>query len=508
MKTVQLLLIFLAACSLPAGASNKVDSLKQILQNHAASDKAEVLWAIAYELFDVDNPQALFYAERAYQEVWAKGDSLQIVKVGTTYGQLLRRVGDLHRSIEVSSGLLPIARRHDFRSYVKKLLNSLEVAHVYAENYGKAVELAYESLTIRQQDGDRSEIAIGLANLGVVFFQLGDYEESIAKSKEVLELLDSSRMEATRINAVQNIGASLFELRRFEEAGVWFKKALGLDPETDQMLRPQVLQMYAHTLYKLGRYDSSRHYAKTAKVLAQKASHHWPLVISCMILTDLALIDNNLIEAGKQLRFADSVLSEISYAQLNCQVMLRKGRYFARLGNPIESANQYELHNEVKDSLDMLRRVSVIRELHVAHAQRENELKIKAQANVMELQKESITMHKKYVAVVTVLLFFVGILAVLLYRAFKRKKAISQILDERVVERTKELGIERDTLQHFIDQERFKRSRFSSELNSTLSTLEGLIHLVTIDKSDLLTIHTNRASELIARAKQSLRKLN
>ncbi len=93
MKIVQpLLVLVLLAGPVRLQASNpKVDSLLRVLQTHATADRAEVLWGIAYELFDIDNGQAVFYAERAYHEVWAKGDSLQIVKVGTTYGQLLRR---------------------------------------------------------------------------------------------------------------------------------------------------------------------------------------------------------------------------------------------------------------------------------------------------------------------------------------------------------------------------------------------------------------------------------
>ncbi len=90
MKTVLCISLLTLVSMQALGGSEKVDSLKQLLEQHTTTDKAEVLWGIAYELFDVDNAQALFYAERAYHDVWKRGDSLQIVKVGTTYRQLLR----------------------------------------------------------------------------------------------------------------------------------------------------------------------------------------------------------------------------------------------------------------------------------------------------------------------------------------------------------------------------------------------------------------------------------
>lgn len=66
MKNVHPFLIFLCLGVFPglAPAMNpKVDSLLRVLESNAPGNKVEVLWGIAYELFDVNNSEALFYDE-------------------------------------------------------------------------------------------------------------------------------------------------------------------------------------------------------------------------------------------------------------------------------------------------------------------------------------------------------------------------------------------------------------------------------------------------------------
>ena len=86
------LMALMAYSGIGVAQNKKLDSLRGVLDDNPGSASAQVLWGIAYELFDVDNAEALEYAEKAYKKVWDTNDSLMIVKVGTTYGQLLRRM--------------------------------------------------------------------------------------------------------------------------------------------------------------------------------------------------------------------------------------------------------------------------------------------------------------------------------------------------------------------------------------------------------------------------------
>ena len=59
-----ILLICFSQAGLIANAQNqKIDSLKRVLQERPEENRFNVLWGLAYELYDVDNPQALMYAK-------------------------------------------------------------------------------------------------------------------------------------------------------------------------------------------------------------------------------------------------------------------------------------------------------------------------------------------------------------------------------------------------------------------------------------------------------------
>lgn len=511
MKTVQLVAALLLGCVLGVQAETtnpKVDSLKRLLQSRQPIDKAEVLWSIAYELFDVDNPQAVFYAERAYHEVWAKGDSLQIVKVGTTYGQLLRRVGKVQMSIEISSRLLPVSKRHNYRKYTKMLLNSLQMAYVYAEDYAKSLEMAYESLSIRKMDGDRHEIAIGIGNLGFLLYKICDYESSIEKSKEVLSLLGSSCQEEVCINAVLNIGVCYMEMRNYYEANSWFRKAVEMDKKAELPPAAQARQSFAQALSKVGEVDSAFYYARAAKFISSRKMDFTVFTASCLTLASLAMANGDLIEAGSQIKQADSAISRVPHIQLQNSVRLHKARFYVHSGNAAMAFRLYERHFDVADSLEDFRISSSIRELHVAYAQKENEMKIKNQAGLMALQKESIGIQRQYILIVTLLLVLVAALTIKLYRANERKRVINRLLDERIVERTRELGDQRYELKHNLDEHNIVNSRVSSSLISLVNTLQGLLHLAKIDQPSNYKTHIGQAVSIAAKIDELARNLS
>ena len=133
---------------------SKVDSLKQELGLGPDSNRYKVLYGLAYELFDKENHQALVYAEHAYELALTKGDSLEIVKSGRIMGQLLRRVDRLDESIDQLEETYAIARRNQFNDEMRKLLNSLAVAHTYRADYDKALEYNFEALVLKESAGE------------------------------------------------------------------------------------------------------------------------------------------------------------------------------------------------------------------------------------------------------------------------------------------------------------------------------------------------------------------
>src|SRR5262245_60820729 len=107
---------------------SKVDSLKLELGLGGDSNRFNVLWGLAFELFDVDNPQAIIYAQEAYKYALKKGDSTGIVMAGRISGQLLRRLDKLDESIKILLEVLPASQSKELIREHKMILNALALA--------------------------------------------------------------------------------------------------------------------------------------------------------------------------------------------------------------------------------------------------------------------------------------------------------------------------------------------------------------------------------------------
>lgn len=508
MKIVQPLLV-LVLLSVPGRlkASNpKVDSLLHLLETNTAADRAEVLWAVAYELFDVNNPEAAFYAERAYHEVWAKGDSMQIVKIGTTHTQLQRRVGKLDQSIQMAIPLLQIARRHNYRKYEKMLLNGLSIGYSYKERYDKALELSYESLALREEDGDSAEIGIALSNIGTLHYKLNDYKVSLEYLNRGLKLLqnDSSALKIQ----LGTIGAVYCDLGLYKQAIQNYKKAIEIELSGTE--RASLAQTYcglARSYFKFGIMDSASHFAQLGTKQATLMHNIWPMTIGNLLLSRIALLANNFADSQYFLDKADKASGNSDFPFLKLQVLRQKMMYSAKLMGSDESFIYLERYLRCNDSLfhgEAERRILAVQ---IKQSQKENKLKIKTQADILDLQKQMLTKQRWFIALVLGLLALVLVLAVELYRAKVKTESINKLLDIRVVERTMELGHQRDRLQHFIDEEKILKQRLIREVLSQTNTLTGLLHLGIVDRGPNVEQYLKTASDIAGQIQKTVSKL-
>lgn len=508
MKIVQPLLV-LVLLSVPAWlhASNpKVDSLLHLLEMRTAIDRAEVLWEVAYELFDIDNPKAAFYAERAYHEVWAKGDSLQIVKIGTTHTQLQRRLGNLDHSIQMAIPLLQVAKRHHYRKYEKMLLNGLSVSYLDKESFDKALEISYESLTARRQDGDSVEVGIAKANIGYIYYRLSDMKMALYFLTQASNLLQGN--PDAYLSNESNLAATYCEMKQFDKALVMYKAILGSDYLIDNMaLIPILYQGIATCFLRINQLDSAQFYADRTIQEATKMKSNWQLIYSYIILSRICLERNDIASSYTFLRDAESACTSFNFPLLRLEVAKQKAFLLVMMGEKDSSIAEFKSYIEGSDSLyrgEANRRLLAVQTLN---AQKENELKIKGQADILDLQDQLLTRRLTFMIIVSGLLGIVALLAIELFRANKKKEQINRLLDVKVVERTKELSSQGDVLQHFIDEEKILKQRVVREVLSQTNTLRGLIYLGKIDNGSNVDEHLSQADALTFQIQDTVSKL-
>ncbi len=481
MKNVHPFLIFLCLGVFPglAPAMNpKVDSLLRVLESNAPGNKVEVLWGIAYELFDVNNSEALFYATRAYQEVWKGGDSLQIVKVGTTYGQLLRRMDQVDSSMAVSTLLLPIARRHDFRKYTKMLLNSLAVVHTFKLEYDKALERHFESLALRQAEKNEKEIAVAMLNIGLVYYSLGDYELSVDQLNRSIELSLSIGDSTGLSIAFRNIGLCFTMLKKYSLALEYFDRAIIISntlPERNDLLG--IEYGYAECYFLMQKFELSRIHALKSMTLAQNAKDQRFQINNLILMARIAVHDEQFRDCDLLLSKAESFSGLAEYPQIQLEISKVRAEYYSGIGDYENAAKSLEHQVSLREETVVDEVNKGVRRAHAKFAQTENAKKIEMQSMILELQGESLYRQQWIIALCLFLGVVMACLAFVFFRSTKQKQRINEILDERVKERTAELGAQRDLLQHAVDEQEVSKRRVYEQVTALTSTLKGLLQL-------------------------------
>jgi tetratricopeptide (TPR) repeat protein len=498
MKNVHAILVLLVVLLPFQGqASTKVDSLKQLLlHSEVPIDRAEVLWSIAYELFDVDNEQAVFYAERAYHDVWQRGDSLQIVKVGTTYGQLLRRVGKLRQSIEISEGLLQIARRHDFKKYTSMLLNSLTLCLILTEEFGEALEFGYELLEHRRVSGKQFDIGIALNNLGLLFYKMGDHKNAIEFYLEAVSILRNIKDTTFLPGNLYNLGLAYSQLNQLSTAINYIDSAVALKiPSRDAQMHFSFA--YAEVYRKLLEFNTAeRHYLRCLELADNLKDSRFQMT-ALNALANLELRRGNLSLCEKYLAREAKVVGAAEHKQLRIERLKTEAEYHAAKGE-MTIAYQ-ETQKYILEKFSMIYEMNRdVRNAQQRAIQKDNVRKLKMQANILDLQNLTLERQRIFAGSVTLLLFILAFLTYKLLNANSQIRSINRLLDARVVERTGELRKHSDLVHHLVDEHRISGNRFASELFSLVGTLKGLLNLCNAESGSNSQQCLSKASVVVA----------
>ena len=121
-------------------------------------------------------------------------------------GILARSQGDYGRAVTLLEEGLSLSRESGDELSIATLLNILGlVAHDHGD-YKRAVALNEESLAIKRKLGDKRGIAISLSNLGRVAYDQGDYEQASALYAECLALFREVRDVRSIALALNNLG--------------------------------------------------------------------------------------------------------------------------------------------------------------------------------------------------------------------------------------------------------------------------------------------------------------
>jgi signal transduction histidine kinase/TolA-binding protein len=488
-KGLLLTSLLLALQPLWAQSQLRIDSLKARLSVSSDVEQFDVLTELARAYFDTDYTEALNYSNQAYEWAIARGDSLKMVTMARRIGQLYNRMEKAKEALEILSMSLPVAKRNNFREEQKRILNNLALAYTVQAEYDKALDYHFQTLVMREEDGDIGEIAISLNNIGLVYFKLRNYPKALEFYNKALQYLEKSEDKSFVGQQLINIGLCHNQLKNYSEAFNSFKKAFETcgDKCQDQV---KISGRFGMGVANFGmeKYDEAIGYFSESLEIAKSTGNTRYEAENLVYLGKIYIALDKSEEAIRVLENSERIALTNAYNEL----LIDTYRQFSLLYNQINdhpNASAYQRkYITLKDSIYSERLIEKIAELQTNFAERENIATIAA-------KEEVITRQRMLNVSIGIIAFMAALLVFVLYRsnrvvrrvnaALSEAKAELQILnedlDKKVKEKTASLQKVNEELDNFI-------YKTSHDIRGPLASLKGICNLALMEVKDTTSL--------------------
>jgi signal transduction histidine kinase len=480
---------------------SKVDSLRALLPLVSGVDKYRAEFGIAYELFDFDNKEAVRYAELAYSDAQVIGDSVEIVKSGRLYGQLLRRIDRLDAATNIFLQVLPIAERNGVIDEQKRILNALAIAYNYMALYDKALEYNFKSLEIREREGNNREIGIGLSGIGFVYYKMGDFDQALDFFLRAIEFRKADTLDLDQLYI--NVALCYVYKRQFTESQDFVFKAFGFckDKCSDQV-KIEGEFCLGMSNESIGKLEKAREHFNESYNLSVRTGDKRFQAENLLWLGMVDLRERDFSRAEEELIKAEQLASEFGYNQLLINSFHQLSTLFFTTED-FHSAARYQLkYITLKDSIYSDDLIKNITRVQTNYAERENINTIAEQDEVLRLNQIVIERQRQvyfFVALIAGLSVLIALVFLRYSRALTKAKMqlsmANQTLERRVEDRTKALQNVNNELDNFI-------YKTSHDIRGPLASLKGIANVALLELTDA------KAQDYLHKLDASADKLN
>lgn len=496
---LMLLVFLLTAFDAYSQNLTKVDSLRQKLGQVDDSRRYDVLWGLAYELFDVDNPKALMYAREAHDYALREGDSLKIVMSGRITGQILRRLDKLDEAVQFLTEVFPIAKRRNFEREIRFILNALALTYTYRAEYDKALEFHFQSLVIREKEGDKKEISTSLNNIGLVYFKLSNFDlalnyylQALRAKEEVNDTYDLDRL-------LINIGLAYNNLRDDQNAQKYFTKAFEICGTScsNRIIIEGEYGLGSSFFHQQNYVVAEKHFKKSLELSIKEENQRFQLE-NLVSLTEIYLFLNDLRTAGAYRKQVAELADKIQYIELLLRVFQLNADYFIK-SKDFEQANYFQRkYSALKDSTLNAEVIKNLTRVQTQYAERENLAIIAAKDQVLALKEEVISQARILNWLLIAVIVLTTTLGIVIYRNYQSIKSVNAdlasakkiiedhnlVLDREVKEKTKELLDTNESLVKVNDELDNFIYKTSHDIRGPLASLKGMVNLAIMDVKD------------------------
>jgi tetratricopeptide (TPR) repeat protein len=487
---------------------DKIDSLKQDLLSASGKNRLTFINELNLAYRDSSYDVALGYANDYYKLALTFGDSVCIVKGGRMIAYTLMDLSKNEEAVNLLVKALGIAKRNgeklpELKSQVKFILNNVGLAFTMLDKYDVALDYHYQSLAIREEEGDKRSIRTALNNIGLVFYNMKDYDGAIQNYLKAVEISKALNDLSGQETVFINLGLAYDKIGKSKETIKFINMAFEICGQScNENVMKEGFEGLGIANYSLGKFEEAKaNLSKSLKIARMQNDNRFV----CENLIGLGKIESSLNNGQVSLNyFKDALSLATKYKMPDYQISL-----YEEFSGIYKKRNDFkraffcqERYSQLKDSIYNNTSIKNLTKTQTDYAERENVKTIRAKDQILLLKEELISKQKLQTILMGSVVILLLLLTGILYKIYRDKLLINIKLDQKIKERTEEL---RNSNSHMIQVNELQQSllqKMGSEGQSIVSGIKGLCHLAQLGTTE------NMVKESLKKVDENANKLS
>ena len=457
---------------------NKIDSLNAEIENRSGIDKYDPLISLVVAYASTDYSKALDKINEAFVLAHQHGDTAKIVKAGRIKGQILNKLDRVKESTDILSQMLPMAKRNNFKNDYKIILNSLAYAHALQADYANALNYNFQSLELREADGDKSAIAITLTNIGFVYYKMQNIQDAVQYFDRALKLKREVNDKHELDRVLINLGLCYNQLKNFEVSEKYLRDAFEVCGDNcDPQIKTEGEFALGSSYFNQGKFEEAKTHFNISLTFAVQTHSPRFEAENYFNLSRIAITQSRPELAEESLNKLQEIALKNNYTEL----LLQSYRQFSILNiktNDYKKASDYQnKYIQLKDSVfsdELIRNLATVQ---TNYAERVNLKTIADKEEVIERQR-ILNVAIVIIAILASLLIFV------LYWSNHVKKKVNQALSDAkliIEDQNRQLLSSNFNLDKELKEKNTELQRANESLSKVNEELDNFIYKTSHD---------------------------
>jgi tetratricopeptide (TPR) repeat protein len=179
--------------------------------------------------------------------------------------------GDIKSALELGQKGLKLARQHEDRASLAKILQLMGICNVIQNSFQEAIQAFEEAIAISKVLSDNAELGTLYNNMAVAYDKMQRYQQALEVYELALTLCDQRADKPNIVTALNNIGWTNQRLGRYNEAQQAFEKGVQLAREVGEpSFTFLIVSRYINFLTEMGEVKVVPGYLDEAQALFDK----------------------------------------------------------------------------------------------------------------------------------------------------------------------------------------------------------------------------------------------